>query len=178
MKKRKIMLGSAIMLAVLLVTGGTLAWFTASTEPVDNKFTAGTLEIKLVDNFEGAPNVNPGDCYDKEIYVENVGTKKAMVRIDAKAVFSDGLSTEILRYELGENWLYQDEYYYYTKVLETNERTTSLLKDNKICFDGPSMNNDYQGAELTITVEADAIQATNGAPGSEGWAFDPLAGQE
>lgn len=37
------------------------------------------------------------------------------------------------------------------------------------------MDNQYQGKKFTITVKADAIQATNGAPTAEGWLFDPLA---
>ena len=37
MKKRNIMLGSAVLLAVLLVAGGTMAWFTADAN-IENEF--------------------------------------------------------------------------------------------------------------------------------------------
>lgn len=188
MKKRNLMLGTAIMLAVLLVAGGTMAWFTASTQPVENEFTAGTLEIKLVDEFEGAPNVNPGDCYEKLVYVENIGTKRALVRIKKDMVFSDELSLDVLDYELGQGWVEVGEYFYYEDILqptvdgEPGEQTTPLFAENEegfnICFAGEGMGNEYQGAELTITIEAEAIQATNGAPTDEGWEFDPLKPEE
>lgn len=181
MKKRNLMLGSAIMLAVLLVVGGTLAWFTAETQPINNEFTAGTVEIELIDVFDGAPNVNPGDCYTKEVAVKNTGTKRAMVRVKESTAITgytgDGpTDISIVKFELNEDWVYDaaTNYFYYTKVLEPGATTPSILKDNQICFDGPKMGNDYQGSVFTITVEADAIQATNGAPTAEGWIYDPL----
>ena len=171
MKKRKMMLGSAMILAILLVAGGTLAWFTATAEPVVNEFTAGTVEIELIDNFDGAPNVNPGDCYQKVIYVKNTGTKKAYIRIKADAVFDGGQSTDVLRYGLEKpglwgllpGWTEKDGYFYYNHKVHPGHYTKPLLKCNRICFDGPSMGNEYQGAELDITINAEAIQTTNGA---------------
>lgn len=191
MKKKDIMLGSAIVLVVLLVVGGTMAWFTAESAPVENKFKAGTVEIELVDEFdqEGAQNVNPGDCYDKKVYVKNIGTKRALVRIKKDMVFnrdnSDGKALDIgvVNYELGKGWREvvegQDVYFYYEDILDpkidvAGGKTSPLFKDNKVCFDGEGMNNDYQGANFDIKIKAEAIQATNGAPTAEGWKFDPL----
>lgn len=183
MKNKKMMLGSAIMLAVLLVVGGTFAWFTAETDPVVNNFKAGTLEIELIDEFEGALNVNPGDCYDKEVSVKNVGTKRAFVRIAKDMVFDNqDLDLDVVEYELGTDWVEYEGYFYYTKELaakdgETIDRTTDLFlaneDGNNICFKGEEMNNDYQGAELDITIKAEAIQVTNGAALEE-WGIDPL----
>ena len=175
MRKSKMMVGSAIMLAVLLVAGGTLAWFTATAEPVVNEFTAGTVEIELVDEFDGAPNVNPGDCYKKVIAVKNTGTKKAYVRIKADAVFDGGQSTHVLNYgidgpgrwNLLDGWTQKGEYFYYNRIVHPGKYTQPLLKCNRICFDGPSMDNTYQGAKLDITIGAEAIQATNGAAQAE-----------
>ena len=67
MKKRSIMLGSVVILAVLLVVGGTMAWFTAEAKPVVNTFKAGTVDINLIDEFpeNGIENVNPGDTHSK-----------------------------------------------------------------------------------------------------------------
>ena len=175
MKKQKWMIGSAILLAVLIVAGGTMAWFTATTPAVKNEFKAGTVKIELIDKFKGAPNVNPGDCYSKKIYVKNTGTKKAYIRIKADAVFKDVngnlLSNDVLRYgidgpniwNLLEGWTQKDGYFYYSRIVHPGHYTKPLLKCNRICFDGPSMGNEYQGAKLDITVKADAIQATHNA---------------
>ncbi len=190
MKKRNLMLGSAIMLAVLLVAGGTMAWFTASTDPVVNEFKAGTLKIELIDEFEGAPNVNPGDCYKKLVYVNNLGTKRAFVRIKKDLVLNSdpngaadiALNMNVVEYTLGEGWVEHNGYFYYTRELaakdgNTIDKTTPLFatdeKGNNICFAGEGMGNEYQGAELAITIKAEAIQVTNGAPVDE-WDVNPL----
>ncbi|OLS02179.1 TasA family protein [Tissierella creatinophila] len=177
MKNKKIMLGSAIMLAVLLVAGGTMAWFTAQSDPVSNNFKAGTLKIELTDIFVAADaqNVNPGDQFNKEVSIKNTGTKRAMVRIKKDFKFDGNQNIGVVNYALGENWiLNNDGYYYYTKVLQPNESTTMLFKDKKIKFDGAAMDNSYQGAKLNITIKAEAIQATNNAPTESGWKYDPL----
>jgi predicted ribosomally synthesized peptide with SipW-like signal peptide len=183
MKKRNLMLGSAILLVVLLVAGGTFAWFTATTEEVTNSFTAGTLDIELIDEFEGALNVNPGDCYEKIVYVNNLGTKRAFVRIAKDMVFDNPqLDLGVVTYELGEGWVEHDGYFYYTEELaakdgNTIDRTTDLFAMNEnetqICFLGAEMGNDYQGAKLDINIKAEAIQVTNGAAADE-WGIDPL----
>ena len=45
---------------------------------------------------------------------------------------------------------------------------------DKVKFKGAEMDNDYQGAGFTLTVEAEAIQATNGAINDQ-WGVDPIA---
>lgn len=181
MRKRKLMLGSAIVLVVLLVAGGTLAWFTATAPEVENKFTAGTVSILLHDIFTEVENLNPGDCYDKIVTVENTGSKKAMVRVHERTVFTglDPLfvpNMNVVSYTLHSDWAYDttNNYFYYTKVLDPGATTPPILGGNKICFDGALMGNEYQGAQFSIFLEADAIQATNNAPTAEGWLYDPL----
>ncbi len=229
MKKRKWMLGSAMILALILVAGGTLAWFTATADPVVNEFTAGTLEIELIDEFDGAPNVNPGDCYEKIVYVENTGTKRAFVRIKKDIAFDNpNLGLGVVEYQLGDGWVEHDGYFYYTEALAAETGvTTNLFADRastqrgifgrwvlcdvcnqwyykwhwqsghcgcpgapdpedpeppvdppvdppecNIFFNGEDMGNEYQGAVLEITIEAEAIQVTNGAALAE-WGIDP-----
>jgi predicted ribosomally synthesized peptide with SipW-like signal peptide len=190
MKKRNIMIGSAVLLAVLLVVGGTMAWFTAETEEVANDFTAGTVEIELVDNFANEVDVNPGDCFERKVTVTNTGTKKAMVRVhestvltlDQDADVSVGFEPNIgiVEFEVNDKWEYvpSDNCFYYTEVLLPGTTTEPILEENNICFNGPGMGNEYQGATFTINLQAEAIQATNGAPATEGWKFDPLAAEE
>lgn len=186
MKKRKIMLGSAVLLAVLLVVGGTMAWFTATSDSVTNSFTAGTLKIELVDTFEEALNVNPGDCYAKDVYVKNLGTKTAYVRIEKNIAFDKaGLNLDVVEYTLGEGWVeHTDGYFYFNRALAaktdtTTDRTTSLFALNEdgetnICFNGPNMDNAYQGVKLDIVIKAEAIQTTNrAAVETDQWGIDP-----
>lgn len=179
MKKRNMVVMSMMLFVVLLIGGGTFAWFTAQADPIVNEFEAGTMGILIHEEFEPVDNVNPGDCYQKVIYVENTGTKRAYIRILAEAVFDGGQSTDVLQYginESGLDWswwggwhfvdgwhLEDDGYFYYSKVVEPGHFTAPLLKCNRICFNGPMMDNEYQGASLDITINADAIQATHNA---------------
>lgn len=188
---------TVLALVGLLVAGGTMAWFTAETDEVNNAFAAGTVEIEMWENDNlvdgdllgmNIENVNPGDCYIKKVVVKNTGSKKAMVRVHESTVIEDynllqidGVgdpNIAIVKFAANPKWVYEDNYFYYNEVLQLGAETEPILVENKICFDGPLMGNEYQGAKFTITLKADAIQATNGAPTAEGWKFDPLAAVE
>lgn len=82
MSRMKIFLSLAvIVLAVTLVGGATLAWFTAETDPIENVFTAGTIEIEAGGKMQ-FPNWNPGDGDEVEFCVKNTGTKNSRVRLN------------------------------------------------------------------------------------------------
>lgn len=174
MKKRNLMLGSAIILAVLLVAGGTLAWFTAEADPVTNEFTAGTLEMELMDYFCERINVNPGDSYPKAVYVKNTGSKRMFTRIKLIPEFVDVPNADIslVNYEILNGWvLHTDGYYYYPFKLAPGTPTPPIIE--KVSFDGPGMGNEYQGKMFTLTAESDSIQVTNDAAETV-WGVDPL----
>lgn len=192
MKKRNLMLGSAILLVVLLVAGGTMAWFTDDVE-VTNTFTAGTVDVDLIENgnlvvgedFTGLEieNVNPGDTERKEITVKSNGSKRTYVRIKLTPewILAEGKSFPEGFYDnslppaelVGLNetdWIFADGYYYYKDILATNDITSKLITGVK--FDGPTMNNEYQGATFKLKVEVESIQATNNA--YESWGITEL----
>lgn len=175
--KKRIVIMLTVALIGLLVVGGTLAWFTAEAKPVINSFKAGTLEINLVDNFdeENAQNVNPGDCYDKVVYVENTGTKSAFIRVKLTPVLKDpegnNLNQSVVTYNILNDWvLHTDGYYYYPYAVDAGGKTLEIIKE--VCFAGKEMTDVYQGATFTLTVEAEAIQASNGAA-LNAWGVDP-----
>lgn len=191
MKKRSMFLMSFALL-LLLVVGGTMAWFTAESGEVVNTFKAGTVEIELHDDFsqeEGKDvlNVNPGDAYDKIVYVENTGTKRAYIRVQLtpewtlvegknfpEELTSSTLTPAILS-ELGDNWIQIGDWYYYKEILNPvaegdKDATSNLITEVK--FDGPSMTSEYQGATFKLKVKAEAIQASNDAIKDE-WKIDP-----
>ena len=174
MKKRNIILLSSIALAVLLIAGGTLAWFTSEADPITNLFTAGTVEIELIDEFEAeeATNVNPGDTYDKVVRVDNEGTKAIFVRVKLTPEFEDGLSVDVVDFPILNGWiLHTDGWYYYPAVIEAGDSTPNIIEE--VIFAGAGMGNDYQGKAFTLEVEAEGIQASNGAA-LDLWGIDPL----
>lgn len=185
MKKRNIMLGSAALLAVLLVVGGTMAWFTAEAGPVVNTFKAGTVAIEindktLNDNEElvdfpegGFENVNPGDRYDKIVNVENTGSKRAYIRVKLTPLFDGQQDPSVVTFPILADWvLHSDGWYYYKNIVAPQDNTSNIIEE--VLFAGAAMGNGYQGAKFTLTVDAEAIQATNGAINDQ-WSVDPLA---
>ena len=184
MKKRNLVLGSVVVLAALLIVGGTMAWFTASSGPVTNQFTAGTVKIELHDltyddeqnlvSFpgDGISNVNPGDEYDKIVYVENTGSKAVYVRVKLTPNWTDDLSNVVTIDDedyvmtdfpiVGDKWfLHTDGWYYYKDPVASGSATQHLI--DKVVFAGKAMTNDYQGATFTLEVEAEAVQASHEA---------------
>lgn len=186
MKKRNVLLGSVALLAVLLVVGGTMAWFTAQADPVVNTFIAGTVDIELHDETidpdseemvpfptGGFDNVNPGDEFVKHVYVENTGSKRVFVRVKLDPLFiPEDLDLDVVGYDILNGWvLHTDGWYYYPQEVMPGESTPTIIEF--VEFAGAEMGNEYQGATFELTVEAEAIQVTNGAA-LDAWGVDPL----
>ncbi len=80
MKKKIISLCLVIALAATAIVGGTLAYFT-DTDAATNTFTTGNVDIDLVENFEQDSKLMPGIDVAKEVWVENLGSEDAYVRV-------------------------------------------------------------------------------------------------
>ncbi len=170
--KKSILVGMLVFsLAALMVVGGTLAWFTSEAE-VTNTFKAGTVEIEVLEKgeTEGITNWNPGDTTDYDVSVKSLGSKQTYVRVKLEPVWYNGDEEAevnennvelIFGEDLNENWVLDDGWYYYKKILEQNQETSLLLDAVKL--DGPNTGNEYQGLTLKIKVEAQAVQASNDA---------------
>jgi predicted ribosomally synthesized peptide with SipW-like signal peptide len=76
MNKRIVTSLFVIALAAILVSGATMAWFTSQVEITGNLFQAGTLTLELGEHplpFE-LDNMQPGDVYEEEVTVQNLGS--------------------------------------------------------------------------------------------------------
>ena len=115
--------------------------------------------------------MQPGVKVTKQVSVENTGNSAALLRVkitpvwDVKGNLPQTDATEAVDLNLASNsdWIKgNDGYYYYTKVLAKGATSSQLLDsvDIKGSF---NMTEDYQNRGLTVKVESDAIQTTNGA---------------
>ncbi len=200
--KKKVRILSILVIAVTLATAGAaMAWFSDTAAPVTNTFNAGTVAITLNDTLageefplEGISNINPGDYYDKEISVTSTGTKETYVRVKLTLLWNpregyegETLSNDVVSMNIDTvNWvLGTDGWYYYKYILtSTSPNTTNLL--DGLTFNGPLMDNNYQGATFSLSVQAEASQASHyafistwgisGLPGSSPEAVIPQAG--
>lgn len=178
-----------IALAAAAIGGATMAWFTAEANLEQDgeqvTFTAGTVVV----NVDEAPeittmedrsidNVNPGDCATICWNILNEGTKRAELRVKVDSGWVDEVEEAEQEAEQvvffapkpDSGWvMYEDEeglWLYYI-----NGPVAPVAGDDegvKLClvvgFDGPSMDNRYQGLSYSIGGTVEAVQSTNGAP--------------
>lgn len=179
MNKKKL---SALLLAGTLtagVVGGTFAWFT-SKDTVTNQFaTGGTNDddkntgIDIWEKFEKPTNVVPGTTTDKLVQVKNTSTYDQFIRVkitpkweDEELNTTEGLSylglnfvEGSLGYEQGQ-WLKDGDYYYYIGKVAGGKFTNTLLESVTL---SKNAGNEYKNQKYQVVVDADSIQADNGA---------------
>lgn len=176
MKKRLILLVSTVALISLLVVGGTMAWFTSTPDPIENLFTAGTVEIEVNEHgFIDWSNWNPGDTTNKDVSVKSLGSKQTYVRVSLTPEWGEivegafvpstdpVLATSNVQLNLADNgyWIESEGWYYYKNIMEKDEETSLLL--DSVTLLGSATGNEYQGKTLRINVKAEAVQASNNA---------------
>ena len=177
---RKYVLSLAVIIcAVAVLATGTYAYFTAE-ETAYNVITTGCLYMDLVEETtggapwpeEGIQGVMPGMDVDKVVYVENVGSVPFFARISLENQITPApgvtaeLTFEHISLDLNtEQWIEQDGFYYYYRILEPGEKTEPLF--TKVSF-APEMGNEYQNATVEVYVLAQAVQSANNGT-------DPLA---
>lgn len=192
MKSKLRLISLTAIFAAVALSGAVLAWFSYTADPVINIFRAGTVDITLYDKLgetdfpnNGIANVNPGDYYDKEVYVTSNGTKQTYVRVKLTPLWTpprgyegDELDPCVVNLNIDTaNWAAgEDGWYYYKAILtEANPDTTKLL--DGITFSGPLMDNKYQGATFSIDIQAQAVQASHYAFLTE-WGINGVDGIE
>lgn len=79
--RQKRVLVASIVLAGLIVAGGTFAWFTSKDE-VTNKLTASNnYGVSIVENFTPPTDWTPGQDVNKDVSVTNTGNVDAFVKV-------------------------------------------------------------------------------------------------
>lgn len=165
--KKKIAVLAAIVCCLMLVAGGTLAYFTAE-ETAFNVITTGNLEMTLIDVYdaEDGKNVVPDTEVSKVVSVKNDGDVSFWTRVkldkiieaaegvEAELVFDEYISLDIDT----ENWTEKDGYYYYNHALKPGETAEDLFTT---VFFAPEMGNEYMNADMEINVTAEAVQSRN-----------------
>lgn len=178
MKKKIVSLCLCVALLAVAV-GGTLAYFTDTTETKDNVFTVGNVEIELTEEDwekEEHDDVYPGEALPKDPCVENKGDNPCFVRIKVTGLDCLGAAnmityeTDNTKDKLGENWVKGDDgYFYYMKPLGglyqvQNEgmdyQTTALFEKIRI---PTTVTNGFDGS-YDVQVYAEAVQAQGAKP--------------
>ena len=171
MKKKIVAIALVACLALTVIAGATLAYFTDKTEVKENVFTVGNVDITLTEpkwdanGTQDAPEVYPGEKLAKDPTVENVGANPCFVRIKVTGLNCLGDAGMItLRTDYAEGisaeWVEYDGYYYYYKdgcgVLAAGVKTDALF--DQIMIPTGLKNGDAQ-TRFHVDVYAEAVQA-------------------
>ena len=93
----------ALVLVVGCAVGGTIAWLTATTEPVVNTFTYGKIKIDLAETTGNAYKIIPGVNISKDPKVTVIGGSEAcwlFVKVAEKGTFV----TDKVTYSIANGW--------------------------------------------------------------------------
>ena len=112
------------------------------------------MACEVTENFDGTTksNVNVINTGDTEAYIR---VKLVTYRVNNAGQHIGG-TAEIPTFTLGENWVENGGYYYYTKPVERGQSPAENLTDSMTLTDS---YDDADGGKQVIEVMAEAIQA-------------------
>ena len=149
---------SLVMIAAVAV-GGTLAWLTTATAPVQNTMEPGRVPITIDENVNGTTKT--------DVKIKNTGNVDAYIRVAviANAVDEDGnivLGTAPTFTVDTSKWDLVDGYYYYKGIVLAGGSTTSLFADDVYFANG----------EVNILAESIQVQGGYNGQKPETYAWD------
>lgn len=163
--KRSLVLVVSVLVLLLAVAGGTLAWLTAQTDGVVNTFTPAQVSCVVTENFNGTTksNVNVTNTSDIPAYIR---VKLVTYRVNEAGQHIGGTAT-IPTFTPGEEWVKYGEYYYYTLPVVSKGQPTYPLIGN----DGINLTRytDPDGGKQVVEVMAEAIQSVPDTAVKDAW---------
>lgn len=155
-----------IILAVVLVTLSTFAWFTTS-DSMQNKFKSGNplFDVALVDDFTSPNELTPETEINKVVAAKNTETIDAFVRMMVfPAALKDGEPFEVQLEDhvqlIGldtSKWKDgKDGYFYYLDKLAPGETTSNLFEKVKLIIPNDQKDN-YKDVTFDIVAKTEAI---------------------
>lgn len=156
MKRKHLILLVSLVLIFTLAVGGTLAYIATHTSEVINTFTPAKTEVNIDEDFQD-------ETVKSNVKVENTGNIPAYVRAKIVITWKDKDGNVLaqkpadadytMEFPSPSNWVqHSDGYYYYTKVLNPEDKTTNLI-DRCVAH---TKNGEY---DLSVEILAQSVQA-------------------
>lgn len=182
MNKKKVTLLAVAAICLSILSGLTLAYFTAE-DTAHNVITTGQVDIKIeewqeTDNGlvpypkDKPQEAMPSDVISKVAKIKNLDAD-AWIRAKAKITVKDSkgklmevpeekLQSIIVLIGSDSKWVRKtgdSEWLYYNASVPAGQSTEPLFKSLR--FDGPGMTNEFQDCTVEVTVDAQAVQTAN-----------------
>lgn len=157
-----------IVLLLVGVMGVTFAYFTEE-ETFRNvfKITDGGYKTEITEEFVSPDPWLPGQTVSKKVYVNNTGDIPVVARISYDEVWSsssltgklsNGESVAVIKFANTSDWTKSGNYYYYNKVLNPGQKTTSFIESVTL-NENLDLSSDYIGASYTLNIHVETIQS-------------------
>ena len=182
MKRKIVLMGVAAALTATALIGGSLAYFQADGQEVQQQMNTRTLSISLKDAGSGTlseetvlfDDVMPGADLEMEhrLVVENTGDTSVYARVTLQKVWGEyadhsftkefDKDSSLIRLETGDDWYIMENtdgndetlYLYYRTPLEEGGQTAPILKGLRIA---ESITNEYANKGIFLDVQVDAV---------------------
>ena len=179
MKKKYIIMGVAATLLVTAIAGGSLAYFQADGENVQQQINTKSLSIDLIgsgnENTKQSvlvANTMPGEQIEKNVKVENTADTPLYTRVTIRKYWGDFSNNNLTKdfdkdtskilIPTLENWYIStgegdDEtiVMYYQDPIQPGE-SVDVMYSLEV---SPELNNTYANLGIGLDVEAEAVQA-------------------
>lgn len=166
----------ALVLVVGCAVGGTIAWLTATTDPVVNTFTYGKININLGESTGNAYTIIPGVNISKDPKVTVKAGSEAcwlFVKVAEEGTFVANRVT----YSIEDGWKALDAtkhpgVYYREVNAVTADTDFYVLKDNMVTVSEELTKAEVNGitTQPTLTFTAYAVQKDGINTAAEAWA--------
>ena len=175
MKKKSTALIVALVLALVCIAGGTLAWLTAKTDPVRNTFTTSDVDITLTEtdakNNQNTYQMVPGCTITKDPKVTVLkGSEKCYLFVKLEKSKSPEFD-DYMTYEMADGWTalenVQDVYYREVEKPE-EDQPFAVIKDDQVTVKEEvtkemmnALNDSTSYPTLTVTAYASQYMKDN-----------------
>ena len=166
--KSKLLLLALATIMMTFIVSETFAYYTVVGRS-QNVITSGELKMKIIELTDQGTEfpaegvyVMPGAVVGKRVSVENICGQPFYLRVKVISATDDtALSAEdCFKLDINyEDWNLVDGWYYYYTALEPGQTTSQVF--SKVEIVGSKVDNRYLGKTLSLTVEAQAVQAKN-----------------
>jgi len=157
--KKLVVLLASLALALGVSVGGTIAFLTTNTDPVQNTFQPTEVTCEVKETFE--------DNVKSNVTIQNTSDIDAYIRAEIIVNWVDasgnifGEPVDAADYELvlksGTKWIEgKDGYYYHTSKVSPEAHTDILIER---CVMKATATKPADNAQLSVTILSSAIQA-------------------
>ena len=156
----------ATVLLLALAIGGTVAWLSTKSAPITNTVLSSKVACEVTENFDKTTGVKT------DVNVQNTGDTQAFIRVKLVTYRTNdqgkhiGGTATLPPFDLGENWVKYNGYYYYKLPVAAGGKPEANLT-NKM-----TLTEDYtdaDGGHQAIDVMAEAIQSVPEAAVQAAW---------